>query len=115
VENALKYATPPSLELLQEPGAYVVVVRDRGPGIPQHALENVFLPYYRLERSRNRNTGGVGLGLTVVQAIVQSHGGEVTLNNSSTGGLEARVLLPVMSERWSGSSAGLSPSSSSVL
>jgi signal transduction histidine kinase len=99
VENALKYATPPSLELQQEARAYVVVVRDRGPGIPEHALESVFLPYYRVEKSRNRNTGGVGLGLTVVQAIVQGDGGEVTLKNSPTGGLEARVLLPVRSER----------------
>jgi two-component system osmolarity sensor histidine kinase EnvZ len=99
VENALKYATPPSLELLQEARAYVLVVRDRGPGIPEHALENVFLPYYRVEKSRNRNTGGVGLGLTVVQAIVQGHGGEVMLKNPPSGGLEARVLLPVTSER----------------
>lgn len=98
VENALKYATPPSLELLQEGSAYVVVIRDRGPGIPKHALENVFLPYYRLEKSRNRNTGGVGLGLTVVRAIVQGHGGEVTLKNSFAGGLESRVLLPMTSE-----------------
>jgi len=80
----------------------VVVVRDRGPGIPDHALENVFLPYYRVEKSRNRNTGGVGLGLTVVQAIVQGHGGEIVLKNSPGGGLEARVLLPVTSERSEG-------------
>ena len=99
VENALKYATPPSLELLQEAGSCVVVVRDRGPGIPEHALENVFLPYYRVEKSRNRNTGGVGLGLTVVRAIVQDHGGEVMLKNSPSGGLEARVQLPLASER----------------
>ena len=97
VENALKYATPPSLELLQEARAYVVVVRDRGPGIPEDALEEVFLPYYRVEKSRNRHTGGVGLGLTVVRAIVQGHGGEVMLKNSPPGGLEARVLLPLMS------------------
>jgi len=97
VENALKYATPPSLELLQEPTAYVVIIRDRGPGIPEDALEKVFLPYYRLEKSRNRNTGGVGLGLTVVRAIVHGHGGEIMLENSPPGGLEARVVLPVTS------------------
>ena len=102
VENALKYATPPSLELLKEARAYVVVVRDQGPGIPEHALESVFLPYFRVEKSRNRNTGGVGLGLTVVQAIVQGHGGEIMLKNSPGGGLEARVLLPVTSERTQG-------------
>jgi signal transduction histidine kinase len=106
VENAVKYATPPSLELLREATAYVVVVRDRGPGIPEHALGNVFLPYYRVEKSRNRNTGGVGLGLTVVQAIVQGHGGEVRLENSPTGGLEARVLLPATSEHISGGRGG---------
>ena len=98
VENAIKYATPPTLELLQEARTYVLVVRDRGPGIPEHALQSVFLPYYRVEKSRNRNTGGVGLGLTVVQAIVQGHGGAVTLKNLPTGGLEARVLLPLTSE-----------------
>ena len=95
VENAIKYATPPELELLCEQQAFVVVVRDRGPGIPDKLLENVFLPYYRVEKSRNRSTGGVGLGLTVALAIVHGHGGEITLRNSREGGLEARVVLPL--------------------
>jgi len=96
VENALKYATPPSLELRQERRAYVIVICDRGAGIPERVLEKVFLPYFRLEKSRNRHTGGVGLGLTVVRAIVQGHGGEVMLKNSPAGGLEARVFLPMI-------------------
>jgi signal transduction histidine kinase len=95
VENAIKYATPPRLELLCEQKAFVVVVRDRGPGIPDKLLETVFLPYYRVEKSRNRSTGGVGLGLTVAQAIVHGHGGEIMLRNSQEGGLEARVMLPL--------------------
>jgi signal transduction histidine kinase len=94
IENAIKYATPPELELLCEPQAVVVVVRDRGPGIPDTLLKEVFLPYYRVEKSRNRNTGGVGLGLTVALAIVHGHGGEIVLSNSPGGGLEARVVLP---------------------
>jgi signal transduction histidine kinase len=94
IENAIKYATPPELELLCEPQAVVVVVRDRGPGIPDTLLKEVFLPYYRVEKSRNRNTGGVGLGLTVASAIVHGHGGEIVLSNSPGGGLEARVVLP---------------------
>lgn len=98
VENAVKYATPPILQLQVQARAYVIVVRDRGPGIPAHALGSVFQPYYRLEKSRNRNTGGVGLGLTVVQSIVQGHGGDVTLSNVNDGGLEARILLPVATE-----------------
>jgi signal transduction histidine kinase len=98
VENAVKYATAPEIELVPEPQALVVWVRDRGPGIPDNALEDVFLPYFRVEKSRNRNTGGVGLGLTVAQAIVQGHGGEIVLRNSPNGGLEARVALPLLSE-----------------
>jgi signal transduction histidine kinase len=98
VENAVKYATPPSIELLRETQRYVIVVQDHGPGIPEHALGDVFLPYYRVEKSRNRNTGGVGLGLTVVQAIVQGHGGEVVLRNLPTRGLEARIILPPVTE-----------------
>jgi signal transduction histidine kinase len=94
VENAVKYATPPTLQLGVQARAYLIVVRDRGPGIPAHALGSVFQPYYRVEKSRNRNTGGMGLGLTVVQSIVQGHGGEVTLSNASGGGLEARILMP---------------------
>jgi signal transduction histidine kinase len=98
VENAIKYATPPEIELRRETRAFVVTVRDRGPGIPQDALGSVFLPYYRAERSRNRNTGGVGLGLTVAQAIIQAHGGEIVLENAAGGGLEARVLLPIVDD-----------------
>src|SRR5580704_14063950 len=95
IENAIKYATPPKLELLCEQQAFVVVVRDHGPGIPDKLLESVFLPYYRVEKSRNRSTGGVGLGLTVALAIVHGHGGEIMLRNSPEGGLEARIMLPL--------------------
>jgi signal transduction histidine kinase len=95
VENAIKYATPPQIELSCASTAYVVIVRDRGPGIPDDALQNVFRPYYRLDKSRNRATGGVGLGLTVAQAIVQAHGGEIVLSNRSGGGVQARVTLPL--------------------
>jgi two-component system osmolarity sensor histidine kinase EnvZ len=98
VENAIKYATPPQVELRRETRSFVVIVRDRGPGIPRDALGSVFLPYYRAEKSRNRNTGGVGLGLTVAQAIIQTHGGEIVLQNATEGGLEARVLLPIISD-----------------
>jgi signal transduction histidine kinase len=97
VQNAIKYATPPNLELLCEPNAITVLIRDRGPGIPDKLLKTVFDPYYRVEKSRNRNTGGVGLGLTVALAVVQGHGGEIQLRNVADGGLEARVILPLAS------------------
>ena len=69
-------------------------IRDRGPGIPDFELERVFDPFYRLERSRNRETGGTGLGLTIARNIVRAHGGEVVLRNVPEGGCEARVTLP---------------------
>jgi signal transduction histidine kinase len=96
VDNAAKYGKNPEIELSCEETAFVVVIRDRGPGIPPNALDDVFRPYYRVDKSRNRSTGGVGLGLTVAQAIVQGHGGEITLKNRPEGGLEARIVLPVL-------------------
>jgi signal transduction histidine kinase len=97
VENAIKYATTPEIELERAANELVLWVRDRGPGIPDKSLGDVFLPYYRVEKSRNRNTGGVGLGLTVAQAIVRGHGGEILLGNRPNGGLEVRVTLPLIS------------------
>jgi signal transduction histidine kinase len=95
IDNAIKYATPPQIELCREEHAFVIRVCDRGPGIPADALDRVFTPYFRLDKSRNRATGGVGLGLIVAQAIVRGHGGEIILENRLGGGLEARVTLPV--------------------
>jgi signal transduction histidine kinase len=95
IENAIKYGTPPELELSCEEQAFVIAIRDRGPGIHPDALDRVFIPYFRLDKSRNRATGGVGLGLTVAQAIIRGHGGEIILENRPGGGLEARITLPV--------------------
>ena len=96
IDNAVKYGKTPEIELSCEEMALVVAIRDRGPGIPAEALDNVFRPYYRVDGSRNRTSGGVGLGLTVAQAIVQGHGGEIILQNRPEGGLEARIVLPVL-------------------
>jgi signal transduction histidine kinase len=97
VDNAVKYGRAPELELRRSEQQSVVVVRDSGPGIPPEALEKVFAPFFRLERSRNRATGGVGLGLTSAQAVIRGHGGEITLRNRPTGGVEVEVTLPVPS------------------
>jgi signal transduction histidine kinase len=94
VDNAVKYGREPELELRCFEQRFVVLVTDRGPGIPPEAAEKVFMPFYRLERSRNRATGGVGLGLTSAQAVVRGHGGEIRLRNRATGGLEVEVTLP---------------------
>lgn len=95
VENAVKYATPPEMELSLGEETVSVEIRDRGPGIPVNAFERVFDPYYRLEKSRNLASGGFGLGLTAAQSIIQEHGGEIILTNRPEGGLKALVTLPV--------------------
>jgi signal transduction histidine kinase len=94
VDNAVKYATPPEIRLFCGEKSVTVAVRDQGPGIPPDALARVFAPFFRIDRSRNRATGGVGLGLTAAQAIVSGHGGDITLCNQPSGGLEALVTLP---------------------
>ncbi|HSH93056.1 MAG TPA: HAMP domain-containing sensor histidine kinase [Roseimicrobium sp.] len=71
----------------------VVMVRDRGPGIPESEHERIFDPFYRLEKDRDRQTGGAGLGLTIVKACVEASGGTVKCRNRKSGGLEMRVTL----------------------
>ncbi len=77
-------------------GADEVVIRiaDRGPGIPEADREKVFAPFYRLEESRSRETGGTGLGLALARNIFRGHGGDITLEDRKGGGLVARVALP---------------------
>lgn len=98
IENAVKYGSLPSIELTRTDSALTIAIRDRGPGIPTEDLARVFRPYYRQDKSRNRTTGGVGLGLAVAQAIVHGHAGEINLENRVGGGLEARVTLPLGSD-----------------
>ncbi len=70
-------------------------VDDDGPGIPESEMERVFLPFHRLESSRNRETGGVGLGLPIARNIMRAHGGDLVLQNREGGGVRATVILPV--------------------
>ncbi|WP_286785777.1 ATP-binding protein, partial [Pseudomonas sp. UBA3153] len=93
LENAVKYAREPSIDLQALPGRLLIRIEDRGPGIPEQQLEAVFAPFYRLEASRNKATGGVGLGLSAARAIIREHGGELRLRNRPGGGLQACVEL----------------------
>ncbi|HYH38595.1 MAG TPA: ATP-binding protein [Azospirillum sp.] len=72
-----------------------IVIDDDGPGIPAKMREDVFKPFYRLETSRNKATGGAGLGLTIARDVVHSHGGDITLSDSPHGGLRVLIRLPV--------------------
>ena len=93
-ENAVSYGQGAEVSLKDVPGYYEVWVEDRGLGIPAEDRQRVFEPFVRLESSRNGETGGTGLGLTLVKAIAEGHGGRVVLEDRPGGGLRARLVLP---------------------
>jgi len=95
VENAGRYGTHIWLSLDQHNDAVEVTVDDDGPGIPEDMREEVFKPFFRLDKSRNIQTGGVGLGLSIVRDVVRAHGGDIQLATSPQGGLRARLRFPV--------------------
>ncbi|MEI9851034.1 MAG: ATP-binding protein [Sphingomonas sp.] len=94
IGNALKYAGGADVALGRDEGQVLVEIRDDGPGIPAEDIDHVFEPFFRGERSRNRDTGGIGLGLASARAVARAHGGDVTIENRPEGGLSARVTLP---------------------
>jgi signal transduction histidine kinase len=94
IGNAVTYGGGADVQLSEGADAIRVAISDRGPGIPPAEFEAVFQAFYRGEGSRNRETGGVGLGLTVARAIVRAHGGDIVLDNLQTGGLMVAVTLP---------------------
>lgn len=94
LDNARKYGGTARATLSEEPGTVVVTIDDDGPGIPETEIERVFAPFVRLEASRNRETGGSGLGLSIARAAARAHGGDITLHNRPEGGLRVRLTLP---------------------
>lgn len=95
IENALKYGQRARVRVRSEAGAAIVEVDDDGPGIPEAEIERMFEAFTRLEGSRSRETGGSGLGLALARAIVEAHGGTLTLVNRADGGLRASITLPI--------------------
>lgn len=95
VGNALKYAGACEVVLEADQRQVSLTVKDNGPGIPENELEEVFRPFRRVEGSRNKETGGVGLGLAVVRSVAHAHGGTAQLMNRPEGGLEAKIILPL--------------------
>ncbi|HEY1837049.1 MAG: ATP-binding protein [Rhizomicrobium sp.] len=94
IENAIAYGQEARVCLDQVQDAYMIKVKDNGPGIPEAEQVRVFEPFVRLETSRSAETGGTGLGLTLVKAIAEGHGGSITLENRAEGGLQATLRLP---------------------
>lgn len=94
IGNALRYGENASIEIEETDSAVVITIQDSGPGIPEDQLESVFAPFYRLDTSRNRNHGGVGLGLSIARDMAKKQGGDITLKNAQSGGLVATLVLP---------------------
>lgn len=95
VDNAIAYGSQANIALEERDGQARITVADRGPGLPADEVEGMFAPFARKERSRNRETGGVGLGLAIARAIARDHGGEIALNPRTGGGMEAVITLPL--------------------
>lgn len=94
LDNAVKYGKAASVSVRATPETIEITIEDEGPGIPEQYLTRVFDPFYRLEESRSRETGGAGLGLAIAQSIVQAQRGTLILSNKASGGLCARIELP---------------------
>ena len=98
VRNAARYTdenTVVKVSLQQTESHAVVEVHDQGPGVPEEVLSKLFLPFYRVDATRDRNTGGVGLGLSIAERAVRLHGGSVVAHNGQPHGLVVRIELPL--------------------
>ena len=96
VDNAVLYGGQATVRVEEAPGLLTLHIQDAGPGMPDEELERVFDPFYRLEASRSRATGGTGLGLGIARNILRTHGGHVVLHKLPQGGLDAVVTLPTV-------------------
>jgi len=95
LDNADRHATHVSIRTGKRGDAIEITVDDDGPGIPEHLRDEAFKPFFRLDESRNPETGGVGLGLTIARDIIRGNGGDIILSDSPSGGLRARLTLPI--------------------
>ena len=94
INNGLTYGQKVVVNINFSSNLLILTFDDNGPGIPQDQFKNVFKPFFRLDKSRSLNKSGVGLGLSIVEDIVNSHGGNVQLNESKLGGLQVKISLP---------------------
>jgi two-component system osmolarity sensor histidine kinase EnvZ len=95
IENALNYATNVHVSMTKTANRVNIFIDDDGQGIPVNQYKNVFKPFYRLDDSRNLNRSGVGLGMSIAEDIVRSHGGNIELNDSKYKGLQVKISLPL--------------------
>ncbi len=95
IDNALKYGKNVRIELSKKNTNIFIKIEDDGPGIPDKEYENVFKPFYKIDKGRAETKSSVGLGLSIASDIIRSHGGNIKLDKSKLNGLEVRIFLPV--------------------
>ena len=95
IDNGLSYGQKIKILTEKKIDNMIILVDDDGPGIPVKEYQNVLKPFYRIDKSRGQNKAGVGLGLSITNDIIRSHGGSISLDKSSLGGLRVKISLPL--------------------
>ena len=95
IDNALKYAKKINIYLSKNKNNILITIDDDGPGIPKNEQENVFKPFYKVDKSRGDSKSSVGLGLSIASDAIRSHGGNILLDKSPLNGLRVKVFLPL--------------------
>ena len=95
IDNSIKYAEKISLQLSKTNNNIKITIDDDGLGIPESEYQNVFKPFYKLDKSRGHSKSSVGLGLSIASDIIKSHGGNILLEKSPLNGLRVKIFLPL--------------------
>ena len=95
IDNALKYGKKVNIELTKKSTNIFIKIEDDGPGIPEGEYENVFKPFYKIDKGRAEAKSSVGLGLSIASDIIRSHGGNIKLEKAKLNGLGVKIFLPV--------------------
>ena len=95
IDNAIKYGDKVNVDLSKNKNNLFISIKDNGPGIPKEEYDNVFRPFYKINKGRADSKSSVGLGLSIASDIVRSHGGNIKLEKSSMNGLGVKIFLPV--------------------
>ena len=94
LDNSIKYADKVKIEISKNNNNLFINIEDNGPGIPEQEYDNVFKPFYKIDKGRADSKSSVGLGLSIASDIIRSHGGNIKLEKSSMNGLGVRIFLP---------------------